>query len=286
LSVCTSPCFGQQSARFAGDYFGQSGPIHVKLHIIAATDGALSGTIDSPDQNLTGLPLADIHANEQSLSFTVPIVHGSWVGFINNDGSALSGTWNQGNPLSLNFARVGSKDSAVRANPMPSSPVATPTAPAPASGCPANSLANYWDGTSWRPLRQAVQLPRERGVSITGAALNPLNPLAGYTTIYRYKGASADIKLTSNPKFCFPLAPNVAAQAVIGQLDVKGDVRQTEIRNTQKRNTTTPFADKKTFEADLDTSKGSSFEATPKKALPPGQYLIANGFGFYDFSVE
>jgi len=82
------------------------------------------------------------------------------------------------------------------------------------------------------------------------------------------------------------LAPNTTAEAVIGQLDVKGDVRQTEMKSYQRHDTKTPFADKKTFDADLDSSKGSSFEATPKKSLPPGQYLITNGIGFYDFTVE
>jgi len=185
----TAPCLGQQSTSAAGEYVGASGPIHFKLHLVSAPNGLLSGTVDSPEQNAYGLPLGDIHVTGQSLSFSVPSVRGSWVGFISADGNSLSGTYSQGNAFPLNFARAGAPTS-VSAG--PSLPNAGPPI-ASAADCPRNSLANYWDGNSWKSLKQVVALPRERGVSILGALSNPLNPGAGNTTIYRYKGASADI---------------------------------------------------------------------------------------------
>lgn len=97
--------FAQQKPDFAGDYAGTLGPLHVKLHLIAGHDGTLTGTVDSPDQNLFGLPCTDFHVNGQSLSFDVPTVHGAWTGFISGDGTSLSGMWNQGSPVPLNLTR-------------------------------------------------------------------------------------------------------------------------------------------------------------------------------------
>ncbi len=96
----------QQKTSFPGDYAGLLGPLHVKLHLAAAHDGVLSGTVDSPDQNMMGLPCADLHVNGQSLSFTVPAVSGTYTGILSADGSSLSGVWSQGNPTPLNLTRV------------------------------------------------------------------------------------------------------------------------------------------------------------------------------------
>jgi len=68
-------------------------------------DGALSGTLDSPDQGASGLACSDFHFDGTALSFTVPSVHGTWKGVVASDGASLSGTWDQGSPMPLNFNR-------------------------------------------------------------------------------------------------------------------------------------------------------------------------------------
>jgi hypothetical protein len=70
--------FAQQKSDLAGDYSGSSGPVQVKLHLTAGRNGTLTGTIDSPDQGISGLQCADIQVNGQALSFTVPAVHATW----------------------------------------------------------------------------------------------------------------------------------------------------------------------------------------------------------------
>lgn len=107
---------GQQKPDFAGDYGGALGPIHIKLHVMAGRDGILTGTVDSPDQGLTGVPCADFQINGQSLSFTVPIVHGTWIGFLSADGTSLTGMWNQGSPVPLNFTRSAANAASAAAN--------------------------------------------------------------------------------------------------------------------------------------------------------------------------
>ena len=95
----------QQKPSIAGDYAGTLGPLHVKLHLKVDAAGATSGTLDSVDQGAMGIPCAEFHLDGQALSFTVPAVNGKWKGTVSADGAALTGTWDQGAPQPLNFAR-------------------------------------------------------------------------------------------------------------------------------------------------------------------------------------
>lgn len=88
-----------------GDYVGMLGPLHLALHIAAAPDGGLSGTLDSPDQGAAGIRCEDFKIAGSALSFAVPSVRGSWHGTIANGGATLSGAWNQGRDLPLTFTR-------------------------------------------------------------------------------------------------------------------------------------------------------------------------------------
>ncbi len=97
---------GQQKTDLSGEYDGHLGPLSVKLHVTTAPDGSLSGTVDSPQQNLVGVPCSDFHLNGNSLSFRVPMANGSWIGFVSPDGNTLSGMWNQGYPMQLDLKRV------------------------------------------------------------------------------------------------------------------------------------------------------------------------------------
>jgi CubicO group peptidase (beta-lactamase class C family) len=61
--------------------------------------------MDSPDQGANGLVCADFKLQGEVLSFAVPIVHGTWKGTVSADAKALTGTWDQGNPMPLVFTR-------------------------------------------------------------------------------------------------------------------------------------------------------------------------------------
>jgi CubicO group peptidase (beta-lactamase class C family) len=105
LAFISSLVFAQQKPSIAGDYAGSLGSLHVKLHLKIDAEGTLTGTLDSPDQGASGIPCADFHFDGHSLSFAVPAVNGTWKGTVGNQGEVLSGTWNQGTPLPLNFSR-------------------------------------------------------------------------------------------------------------------------------------------------------------------------------------
>lgn len=103
-----TPAIAQSSAMLQGDFAGFLGPLSLKLHVRVAPDGSLTCTLDSETQGSLGLACADVHHDGQNLSFSIPSVRGSWKGSVDSAGATLTGTWDQGTPMSLNF----SKDSA------------------------------------------------------------------------------------------------------------------------------------------------------------------------------
>ena len=121
-AVFTSAAQAQPKPNFAGDYAGMLGPLHVKVHIIATSDGKLSCTVDSPDQGMAGLPCADFQVNGQAVSFKVPSVGGTYSGLFSNDGSSVSGMWSQGTPTPLTVTRVSATSVASTSAPAPPLP--------------------------------------------------------------------------------------------------------------------------------------------------------------------
>jgi hypothetical protein len=93
----------------AGDWNGSlnagGATLRVVLHIAAAKDGTLTGTLDSLDQGLSAIPVNTVVLKDSRLSLTVDTVHGSYEGTVKPDGSGIDGTWTQGQPMTLNFTR-------------------------------------------------------------------------------------------------------------------------------------------------------------------------------------
>lgn len=108
--VATVPAFAQGSAcQIAGNWIGSldtgAGSLHLVLHIQSEAAGGLTVKLDSPDQNVTGLPGANVTFSNGTVSFTVPSVSGSYQGAVSADCDSISGTWTQGSPLPLTFNR-------------------------------------------------------------------------------------------------------------------------------------------------------------------------------------
>lgn len=97
------------SSSVAGDWQGtlEDGgqKLRLALHIKQAADGALSATLDSLDQGVNGIPIDKISFQNGKLSFSSSAVHGTYEGKITAN-STIEGTWNQGQPLPLNFKRA------------------------------------------------------------------------------------------------------------------------------------------------------------------------------------
>jgi hypothetical protein len=114
------------SASIIGDWSGSlnvgSATLRLVLHITAAKDGALTGTLDSLDQSIMGIPVNTVTLKDSKLALTIDTVHGTYEGTVKADGSGIEGTWTQGQPLTLNFTR-GAAKGATAAKPAPPSDI-------------------------------------------------------------------------------------------------------------------------------------------------------------------
>jgi len=81
--------------------------LRMVLHVTQDADGKLSGTMDSPDQGATGIPLSSISFKSPDLHFEIQRIGGSYDGKINKDNTEIAGDWKQGGgsfPLTLKRA--------------------------------------------------------------------------------------------------------------------------------------------------------------------------------------
>ena len=76
--------------------------LRVALHVKKTADG-YSGTADSLDQGATGLELANIVTDGQSLNFAIPSVGGTYTGKWDDAKHQWTGVWTQGQDLALNL---------------------------------------------------------------------------------------------------------------------------------------------------------------------------------------
>ena len=68
----------------------------IVVHIAAAQDGSLSGTIDYPDESASGALITAINYKEPALHFESNSGQISYDGTMNKENSEIAGTWKQG----------------------------------------------------------------------------------------------------------------------------------------------------------------------------------------------
>ena len=79
----------------------------IVVHIAAAQDGSLSGTIDYPDESASGALITAINYREPALHFESNSGHISYDGTMNKENSEIVGTWKQGaSPLRLTLKKT------------------------------------------------------------------------------------------------------------------------------------------------------------------------------------
>src|SRR5450755_4135674 len=78
----------------------------IVVHISAAQDGSLNGTIDYPDQDTSGIPITAITYKEPALHFESSSNLSVYDGTMNKDNSEITGTWKQSaSALNLSLKR-------------------------------------------------------------------------------------------------------------------------------------------------------------------------------------
>jgi hypothetical protein len=112
LALLPAQACAEKAPGIVGDWegtldAGAQGKLRVVLHVTQAKDGSLSATMDSPDQNATGIPVTTITYKEPALHFESEPIKGSYDGKMNKDNTEIAGDWSQaGATLSLVFKRV------------------------------------------------------------------------------------------------------------------------------------------------------------------------------------
>jgi hypothetical protein len=93
-----------------GDWQGtlKVGPAELRLvlHITKGDNGAYKATLDSIDQGANGIPVSSVSLKDSQLDLNVEAVRGAYQGKVNSEGSVITGTWTQTQPLPLEFRRT------------------------------------------------------------------------------------------------------------------------------------------------------------------------------------
>jgi hypothetical protein len=102
----------QNRAGIVGDWEGTLDPgaqakKRIVVHISAAQDGSLTGTIDYPDQNVSGVLITAITYKDHALHFEISNIPALYDGTMDEAHTQITGTWKpSGSPLSLILKRT------------------------------------------------------------------------------------------------------------------------------------------------------------------------------------
>ncbi|MCS6831631.1 MAG: alpha/beta hydrolase, partial [bacterium] len=90
----------QTSSNIAGIWQGvlKVGTVELRLvvKLEAQPDGKLTGTMDSPDQGATGIPISEVSLQDNRVRLVVQAVMGLYEGTLSEDGKKMTGEWRQG----------------------------------------------------------------------------------------------------------------------------------------------------------------------------------------------
>jgi pimeloyl-ACP methyl ester carboxylesterase len=78
--------------------------LRIALHVRSDGDGTLTATLDSPDQNVKGIPIKQIVLDAETVRFESSIAHASFVGTLK--GNVMEGQFTQGSTLPLTLTRI------------------------------------------------------------------------------------------------------------------------------------------------------------------------------------
>lgn len=123
----TTPLRAPDTSRFVGDWAGTltvgTTDLRVVFRLRTDAEGRLTGTMDSPDQGATDIPIGRILTDADTLRLAVPSIAGQFAGVLDESTQTLKGQWIQGGQrLPLRLERTESAPS-VRRPQEPSVPV-------------------------------------------------------------------------------------------------------------------------------------------------------------------
>lgn len=116
LAFLPSQPVGAQEAPPAGAFVGtwegilDAGAVKLRLvfHVTAGADGALAGTMDSPDQGASGIPASSVTVEGGTLRFALAPLGAMYEATLSEDRGTLEGAFSQGGArLPLTLTRGG-----------------------------------------------------------------------------------------------------------------------------------------------------------------------------------
>jgi hypothetical protein len=112
LSIAPTPTRAADARPIVGEWEGTLDPgaqakKRIVVHISAAQDGTLSGTIDYPDQDTSGILITAVTYREPTVHFESNPSQSVYDGTMNKGDSEITGTWKQaGTSLNLILKRT------------------------------------------------------------------------------------------------------------------------------------------------------------------------------------
>lgn len=80
--------------------------LRIALHIAAAGQGGFKSTLDSLDQNVSGIPVEATTFTDNKLRLNIPVLHAEFEGALSATGNEITGTFTQGASMPLHLKRV------------------------------------------------------------------------------------------------------------------------------------------------------------------------------------
>jgi hypothetical protein len=106
LGAMTTASDSAASGNWEGRLDTASGSLRVLVHISQAADGKLTGSLDSPDQDTTGIPMDPLTYQEPDLHFAIERFRSGFDDKMKHNNSEIAGEWKQsGLTLQLVFRK-------------------------------------------------------------------------------------------------------------------------------------------------------------------------------------
>ncbi len=96
-----------QDFKIQGQWNGTLNSGILNLRVAVHFDKNGTGTLDSLDQHLNGIPITAVKVEMYRVTFRVDSVHATFSGIVMDDGNRLDGDWNQGIALPFTLVREG-----------------------------------------------------------------------------------------------------------------------------------------------------------------------------------
>jgi hypothetical protein len=112
LAIVPIVALAQNRAGIVGDWEGTLDPgaqakKRIVVHISAAPDGTLSGTVDYPEESVSGILITAITYKDRALHFEASSILALFDGTADEAHTQITGTWKSGGtPLSLTLKRT------------------------------------------------------------------------------------------------------------------------------------------------------------------------------------